>query len=376
MEFLLAIILCIFWPLRFLIQCFVSKKTSKKPHLNESPSKICKDIMRDNMHDHLLWASSQNYTDMWTRDTFFACMSNIKLQKIVSEEFSKYQRSDGLIPLYIGKGNACCKLFCNKRPEGKTRAFYTDAKSGDEPTDSCFQFIIMAWSTDPQKCILAWNYMQKYVRHDLIYESGLGTWQDTIKHCGAVAYTNILYYRATQLLFPDSPSKAERIKSALIQTLWNGSYFVCSTTNSSFGQVDNALALLYKIAPNVDSIFNIHNTFFSGDTAPPNLKIHGDVAKPAFSVFDIYLPCWPIGNAKYHNGWSWSWVNLLFMKAKKTYGRPFSLKYYQTMIHEYGTLHETYDSFGPIRRILYTSQPDFSESCGLYLEVDQNFLIM
>ena len=59
------------------------------------------------------------------------------------------------------------------------------------------------------------------------------------------------------------------------------------------------------------------------------------------------------------------------MKAKKAYGKPFSLEYYSSIISEYGTLYETYDSSGPIRRLLYWSQPDFSESCGLYLEVHE-----
>jgi len=45
------------------------------------------------------------------------------------------------------------------------------------------------------------------------------------------------------------------------------------------------------------------------------------------------------------------------------------ISYYNEMIRSYGTLHETYDKDGPVKRLLYHSQPDFSESCGLFLEV-------
>lgn len=375
MEFLFFCILSVLWPIRMIVQLFITKKLNKN-ETTEEPIDICQKIMKNNMHQNLLWASSQNYTDMWTRDTFFACMRNTALKKRVSSEFAKYQREDGLIPLYIGKGNACCKLFCGTKAEGPTTAFYTDAKTGDEPTDACFQFIIMAHREHRTKALKAWKYMQKSVINNLIYEQGLGTWQDTIKHKGHVAYTNILYYQATKELFPDQPHKAENIKNSIQQTLWNGKYFVCSTTNSSFGQVDNALALIYGLVPSqagVQSIFQLHERHFSEAHAPPNKKIDHGKASPAFGPLDVYLPCFPIGNAEYHRSWSWSWVNLLFMKAKKNYGRSYDLSYYNTMIKKYGTLHETYDKDGPIKRLLYISQPDFSESCGLFLEIYDNY---
>lgn len=376
MEYVLFLVLLIVWPFRAFIQLFLSKKTPHKKHF-DTPKSICQIILEKNLNKSILWASSKNYTDMWTRDTFFACMSgNEPLKKKVFAEIAKYQRKDGLIPLYIGKGDACCKLFCNQKPLGITKAFYCDAKTGDEPTDSCSQFIIAAYSTHPAQSMKAWQYMQKYVRNHLIYETGLGTWQDTIKHSGHVAYTNILYYQATKLLFPDQPEKAIQIKRRIIETLWNGNFFVCSTTNSSFGQVDNALALIYKLVPNeqkaIDSIFNTHLMHFSQPISPPNLKIDGQTSSEAFNTFDIYMPCWPIGNAKYHNGWSWSWVNLLFIKAKKMYGKPYDISWYKQMIQNYGTLHETYDLNGPVKRVLYNSQPDFSEACGLFLEVESS----
>jgi len=365
MEAVYFILLSTVWPIRAIVERFQSKHIPEK-RTPLRPDSVCKKSVLKNTKNGLLWASSQNYTDMWTRDTFFACLGNPALKKRLARQIVKYQREDGLIPLYIGQGDAFAKLFCAAVPEGDAHAHYTDAKTGDEPTDSCFQFIIMAYLDYPNESKLAWTYMQKYIKDGLIWEEGLGTWQDTIKHKGHVSYTNLLYYKATLLLYP---KRAAYIKKRIIATLWNGQYLVSSTTNNSFGQVDNALAVLYDVAPSTESIFKIHTTHFSSPTCPPNLKITDDKASVAFGFFDIYLPCHPIGNADYHNKWSWSWVNLLFMKAKLKRGKDVDLSYYSALIQKYGTLYETYDENGPIKRLMYSSQPNFSESCGLFVDV-------
>jgi hypothetical protein len=363
MEYFYFLILCAFWPVKMIFVYFHSKKDLKNrtPLL---PDAVCRKIILKNTNNGLLWASSQDYTDMWTRDTFFACFGNPKLQKRMAKKLAAYQRDDGLIPLYIGAGDAFRKMYCGQRADGEPEAHYKDAKTGDEPTDSCFQFIIMAYHDYPQKCKQAWQYMQKYVINGLVMENGLGTWQDTIKHSGHVTYTNMLYYQATKCVYPE---KCAAIKQKIIQTLWNGKYFVSSTSNGSFGQVDNALALIYEIAPNPSSIFNIHKAHFDSPFSPPNKMIE-DGSK-AFGITEVYLPCYPIGNADYHNGWAWSWVNLLFIKAKLMYKKRVNIEYYESMLKDYGTLYETYDENGPIQCLLYKSQPNFSESCGLFLDV-------
>lgn len=360
MEILLFLLLTIVWPLRWLWQQCSSKKMASKTR--KAPAwQICQESIRGNMKSSLLWASSQDYTDMWTRDTFFASWGlSPEVSRAFIDTLASFQREDGLIPLYIGRGNACCKMFCKQRPSGPIRPVYSDAKTGDCPTDSCFQFIIMAHDIYPEKCKKAWKYMQSRVVDGLVYETGLGTWQDTIKHRGHVAYTNILYYKAASLLYP---THARVILTHLVDKLWTGQYFKCSTTNSSFGQVDNALALLYDIAPVQQGI----RTILSRQTwmSPPNL-IPGSRKKP-FRFDEVYLPCYPLGNAEYHQSWAWSWVYLLVRKALK----DMNLKPCEDQIKKYGSLYETYDKFGPIKRVLYQSQPNFSEACGVYLDIVQ-----
>lgn len=362
MEVLYFVILGVMWPIKVVVERCQSKHTAEK-RTPLRPDSVCKKNILKNTKNGILCVNSQNLTDMWTRDTFFASMDNISLRKRMMRQLVKYQRKDGLIPVYIGQGGVFGKLFEDK---DVTNAYYKDVKTGSEPTDSCFQFIIMAHAEYPKECKLAWNYMQKYIASGLIWEEGLGTWQDTIKHKGHVTYTNLLYYKATLLLFP---KRAAYIKKRIIGTLWNGKYFMSSTTNKSFGQVANALSVLYEVAPSVETIFSTHATHFKSPTAPPNLKIEDDKSSAAFGFSDIYLPCYPFGTADYHNKWSLSWVNLLFMKAKLKQNKEINLSYYSELIQKYGTLHDSYDENGPIKRLLYKSQPGGSASCGLFVDI-------
>jgi len=372
MEIFLFLLLCIPWPIFILLNMCVSPFKPRKTH--RTPSEICKTVIKNNTKKfkndiELVWASSKDYTDMWTRDVFFT--SFVTKDNII-RTLAHFQRKDGLIPLYIGQGNACLKMFCGQRPFGNIKAHYVDAKTDNEPTDSCFQFIILVMESRDTlfkaNAVGAWDYMQSKInKTGLIYEVGLGTWQDTIKHKGNVLYTNVLYYKATQLLYP---YKAIAIRKAIFKYLWNGHFLQCSTTNESFGQVGNALAILYGLTnkEQTKSIIDIHNTYFPEKWPSPNKKINlkKKTTSKAFEWYEVYLPCYPLGNSNYHNGWSWSWVNMLFQKVHKKH-------YYGSDIQKWGTLYEVYDHTGqPIRTLLYKSQPDFSEACGVFLDIDTN----
>lgn len=375
MEVIIFIVLAIFKPFFLLIGLCRCKSIQKNKKINKNSMDIChqcidKNTKRLQTGDELIWASSKNYTDMWTRDVFFTIFQHSKGSVVrVVQTLAKYQREDGLIPLYIGQGNACLKLFCNQKPSGRVFAYYNDAKSGDEPTDSCFQFIIMAFECQlnvelRDHIVKAWEYGQRNRNNKLVHEFGLGTWQDTIKHHGNVLYTNVLFYQATQYLYP---RLSETIKNSIIKHLWNGFFFKASTSNDSFDQVGNALAILYNIAPKPAKILEIREQYFQEQWPPPNKKIdlRKQTSRPGFEWYEIYLPCYLIGNAKYHNGWCWSWVDLLFLKI--SHG---SIAKWSDKIQEYGSMYEVYDQHGsPIDVLLYQSQPDFSEACGLYLNI-------
>ena len=353
-DILLCVLILPFTPFIYIYNYFYDRRL---PFVCSSKSAfdICIGILQSNSTEHGIIASPNEYTDVWTRDAFFSLMGLCHVGLgYVSETtilaLSKFQRKDGLIPLYIGSGDACAKLICRVKAQGKVKAVYGDSKTGDVVTDSCFQYIILAGKCKASE--KAWNYMQQYVKNGLIYEQGLGSWMDTINHDGHVMYTNMLYFKAAETLGYSTGS----IKRKIYEKLWNGKFFKCSTTIESFDQVGNALAIkwLGVTQAQKDSIINYRKKYFTkGLVNPPCWPLVGNV----------YLPCYMIGNQRYHN-FGWSWVNLLFISIMDD---PNELALFTQEIRERGTVYEIYDEMGPVNQLFCVSQPEFSEAAGMYL---------
>ena len=78
-----------------------------------------------------------------------------------------------------------------------------------------------------------------------------------------------------------------------------------------------------------------------------------------------------IQHSKESNGWNWGWVGCLFCAAlahrnfKVAARRRFGI--YERLVNIYGTVHEVYENFKPVRKSLYTSEECFSEALGCYL---------
>ena len=355
LDLFICFILLPFVPFIYIYNFFLDRRSPVKCTKNTAYN-ICLEILRKNNKSFGILASPNEYTDVWTRDAFFSIIGlNSKgydWGENTIETLTKYQRLDGLIPLYVGPGDACSKLICRAKPNGKIKATYGDSKTGDVVTDSCFQYIILVGECEASK--RAWDFMQQFVKNGLIYENGLGSWMDTVYHSGHVLYTNVLYYRAAIVLGKNKV--ADTIKSRLFETLWGGSYFYCSTSIKSFDQVGNALAIKWSLTDQAkkDSIITHRKKHFRlGLVNPPCLP----------KVDNVYLPCYLIGNQEYHN-FGWTWVNLLFLSVMND---SEELKIFETEIKKRGTMYEIYADYGPTNQLFCRSQPDFSEAAGMYL---------
>jgi len=353
LDFLLCIVISPFTPFIYFLN-LVLDKNIPKVNSNQRAFNICVNVLRKNATKNGILASPNEYTDVWTRDAFFSLMGlkhvGLDAKQATVDTLEDFQRHDGLIPLYIGRGNACSKLICKSKPTGCLKATYGDSKTGNVVTDSCFQFIIMKGKSESSE--RAWKFMQQFVKDGLIYEEGLGSWMDTVYHKGNVLYTNVLYYKAAQTL--GDTDTAETIKQRL-QCLWNGSYYNCSTSIKSFDQVGNALAIKWGIADEKkNSIIKYRKRFFTkGLSNPPCIP----------PVQDIYLPCYMIGNQNYHN-FGWTWVNLLFISVMKD---ETELQKFRKEIQDRGTVYEIYEDDKPVNQLFCVSQPDFSEAAGMFL---------
>lgn len=350
-DILVSILILPFTPFIYIYNWFLNKKIEKVCS-KETAFNISLNILKNNATEYGILASPNEYTDVWTRDAFFAIMGLDSIGMTTAKDATlltlrKFQREDGLIPLYVGTGQACAKLICRAQPTGPIHATYGDSKTGDVVTDSCFQYIIMMGDSPSSR--KAWNYMQQYVKSGLIFETGLGSWMDTVYHKGFVLYTNVLYYKAAETLGYDT----EYIKKRLYEEFWNGSYFKCSSSIDSFDQVGNALAIKWIVSDATSIIEHRRKYFVYGLTNPPCIP----------NVKTIYYPCYMIGNQKYHN-FGWTWVNLLFLSVMKDTGE---LKLFEKEIQERGTVYEIYEEYGPVNQLFCRSQPDFSEAAGMYL---------
>ena len=143
-DVLLSLLLLPLTPFIYLYNALLNKDT---PFIcsYKTAYRICLDLLEKNSTEIGILASQNEYTDVWTRDAFFAIMGlqskELKWEAKTIETLTKFQREDGLIPLYVGRGNACSKLICRTRPSGPLKAQYGDSKTGDIVTDSCFQYL-------------------------------------------------------------------------------------------------------------------------------------------------------------------------------------------------------------------------------------------
>lgn len=377
-DVLIFILLCPLMPILYLIELILMALQFHKTRENKKPFdniQICRDIISFNTHEEGLWASSQNYTDVWTRDTFFTLLGlelsrDTMYQKLLSKTIDNllaYQKENGQIPLYYGRGNWLTKFFCSSGAEGDISVEYNDVKNGSICTDSAFQFIILVQENYKDRytkeCERSYNYMMTMKKDGLIYEHGLGSWQDTIVHKGHLLYTNVLYYQAAKLL--EKPSS--NIRRKINDVLWNKEkgYYKCSSTNDGFDQVGNALAIFYNLASNkqMKRIIEYRKKMFkNGIMNTPNESKN----------FQIYLPSYLINLHHYHLNYGWTWVNLFFIYIINSFDKPDEavekeFKEISDSIYKYGTVYEVFDRYGPVKTLFYNSQKDFSEAAAMYL---------
>jgi len=122
-DILLCILILPFTPFIYIYNYFYNRRL---PFLCSSKSAfdICIGILESNSTEYGIIASPNEYTDVWTRDAFFSLMGldHVGLgfvSKITMTTLTKFQRKDGLIPLYIGSGDAYTKLICRAKAQGK-----------------------------------------------------------------------------------------------------------------------------------------------------------------------------------------------------------------------------------------------------------------
>jgi len=332
-------------------------------------------------------AGTRQYANVWTRDSFFALFAPLKDRAELLTTFAdrlKQGERYGHIPFTYNKILYTTTLLCPCLPKScKTRrtplVSYRDEKLDNLVMDSNSQYIIMVYEAFQISKNVEWLEMHKPVirncrnwydkhgnRQGLIKEVPFGYWEDSLMLSPLIPYTNLLYLKAlkcaSELL--DTPYQIysdlkHRVTNLVLDKTKLGGLDTVSVSllalwgehlEIDMSRVDEALGYLNKVYPVTKMIPNREKLL------PSN---------------EVFFPLRIIGQGKYHNGWNWGWVGCLFCAAlahrnfKVAARRRFGI--YERLVSIYGTLHEVYEDFKPVRKSLYTSEECFSEALGCYL---------
>ena len=171
---------------------------------------ICKRILKGSYNNNGIKAGETHFSDVWIRDSAFACWGAIKLKDFtIVQNFLmntlKNMNKKGQCPLRIGEKYFLIKFFGLKGPQGST---YIEDKYVSIPMDSNSLIIILfnklikaSGDTELaerfyQKIRKAINWYQDYLVNELVHEGHYAGWADSVKKKGNVLYTNVLYYKA------------------------------------------------------------------------------------------------------------------------------------------------------------------------------------
>lgn len=332
-------------------------------------------------------AGTRQYANVWTRDSFFSLLAPTsdrgELLAIFADRLRRNERY-GHIPFTYNKILYTTTLLCPCLPKScKTRkkplVSYRDEKLGNLVMDSNSQYIIMVYEAFQISKNMDWldmhkttirncrNWYDKHVnRRGLIQEIPFGYWEDSLMLSPLIPYTNLLYLKAlkcaSELL--DTPYQ---IYSDLKRRVTN---LVLDKTK--LGGLDTVSVSLLALwgehleidMSRVDEALGYLNKFYPVTSMIPNRE-------RLLPSSEVFFPMHIIGQEKYHNGWNWPWVGCLFCAAlarrnfKVAARRRFGI--YERLVSIYGTLHEVYEDFKPVRRSLYESEECFSEALGCYL---------
>lgn len=354
--------------------------------------------LRNSYRKEGIYAGRRHFSDMWTRDSLFACLGALSVQDfhIVKKNLLTllhYMKEDGQIPLRIGEKYFLLKYIGIKLPN-KVR--YMEDKEISIPCDGNSLFIIAfeeylsktndtpfaKYQFENLKKIMDWNLSQDKDQDLLMEETGYAGWADSLNKKGKVLYTNALHYKALEsfshicgILKHDDLEKhyrdlADQVRETINQYFWEKHYYVDQINRKKryiFSTDGNLLAILFGIADSkqagliLETIQDFQlNTSFCIQTNYPK-----------YTPYEIYPPFLVIHMEDYHNGLIWLWLGCLhavviFRLGMKKEAKEILLKLAQKII-DFKGVYEVYDKGKPVRRFFYKSEQGFAWTSGLFV---------
>lgn len=373
-----------------------------------------------------IFASKINFSDYWARDSFWASIGIIKtaktdtpqflgidLEKVKQslELFIQHQSKNGKIPRKICVDYNGLKYLKIKVKRKKPRPIYASAIRPFYSFDDNLLFVIafcdyvnltkdLAFAkkySDNLKSALEFYAEKGLVKNSLLYEIGIGNWQDTVFKRGFVLYTNCLWLEAVRdfenLLNNDAGIRHwhvsaetnipafEKIRSAFQEKFWLGEkgFFADSVSPSGekqeyFDLAGNILAIVFNVASNdqKDKVFkNIENIENIHGYPSEKVRLH-PINHPLYPYYRITPINFIFTTSAYQNGNNWSWIECLLIVALAKSGRAekagLVFKNLSRIVARNSHIHENYFLDGrPFDHLLWKSAVPFAWSAGLLL---------
>ena len=333
-------------------------------------------------------AGTCQYNNVWTRDSFFAFFNpNVQTRfkmKFV-DRLRGNMKSNGHVPFtfwstYYVPATLCGCIIKRRTPT----ASYFDEKLGSTVLDANSQYIILVhdvyknindeyekqrWIIKHEKNIeRALEFLDSHVNSDgLITERPFANWEDSLMFNGVVPYTNLLWLEATKRYVELKESDKIFIKHVEFESRKNKVFKLLKKLSNPDTVTASLCVLWYPKEPMTKVLFALlYNKFRRRKYfGIPNRLNH--LPKDM-----IFYPLRIMGQGKYHNGWVWSWVSLLWAVALYKQNKKDEAKdvfnMFKKSVKKYSTVFEVYDKYGfPINRAFYKSEDSFSEGLGMYL---------
>lgn len=326
----------------------------------------------------VLCAGFRHFREPWARDFGFACLGlraegQAEIARAGIRLFFRHQRPDGQLPLKLHSTRLLERylhsLLARVQPDESDLIPRYLTAHGTRSLDSVL-LLIIAWGElgqmeelrpQAQKA-LDW-VERKRDRRGLIVQGPFADWADSIGRRGAVLYTNVLWWKARQMLKPD-PATGQ----LLLKHFYRDGYLYNTPVSPVFTSAGNFMAVAWGLTDPQQSasILDYARANKISEVVPARVT---DRNYPFYQVSPLmYVARIP----HYHTHCSWMWIGAWHAVACQRAGRELEARQITermlAIVERDRTVYEVHDRDGrPLARFFYHSEEPLSWNAAMLL---------
>ena len=326
----------------------------------------------------VLCAGFRHFREPWARDFGFACLGlraegQAEIARAGIRLFFRHQRPDGQLPLKLHSTRLLERylhsLLARVQPDESDLIPRYLTAHGTRSLDSVL-LLIIAWGElgqmeelrpQAQKA-LDW-VERKRDRRGLIVQGPFADWADSIGRKGAVLYTNVLWWKARQMLKPD-PATGQ----LLLKHFYRDGYLYNTPVSPVFTSAGNFMAVAWGLTDPQQSasILDYARANKISEVVPARVT---DRNYPFYQISPLmYVARIP----HYHTHCSWMWIGAWHAVACQRAGRELEARQITermlAIVERDRTVYEVHDRDGrPLARFFYHSEEPLSWNAAMLL---------